>query len=532
MSAAVATAARVGEKDSIKLVIVGASLGTIFEWYDFFLYLTLAVFFSENFFPLGNPSAGLLASLGTFGAAFVVRPFGSLLFGHIGDRVGRKYSFLVTITLMGLATAGIGFVPTFATIGWAAPVVLVILRLIQGLSMGGEFSGAATYVAEHAPDERRGYLTSYVQMTVFIGTSLSLAVVLACRLLLSPGDFSAWGWRIPFVFSLLLLAISIYIRLKLSESPVFEEMKRQQKQSRAPIREAFSSLANIKAVVVTLVMCMGQVVVGYMSGFTYVFLLVFERVDPIKAAIIVIVANLLNLPVFTLGGWLSDRAGRKWILLSGCALAALTLFPIFHGLTYFANPQLAAFERNVQVIVASNDCHIHIFATPNTKFTECDHAREFLSSDAVTFQTVPGKPGEELVTTIGTAELKGFDRRRYLDALNAAGYPLHADASKMNLWMVVLLLFIIGSYAALTFGPLAAFLVEHFPTRIRYTSVSVAYNLGGMVGGLTPFFISALSVAFGDVYFGLWFPVLLSAGVFVFGAIMIQEHSHRRIREI
>ena len=461
------------------------------------------MFFSQKFFPAANPSAGLLASLGTFGAAFVIRPFGSLLLGHVGDRVGRKYSFLVTITLMGLATAGIGFLPTFATIGWAAPIGLVILRLVQGLSMGGEFSGAATYVAEHAPDEQRGYLTSYVQMTVFIGTSLSLLVVLVCRFLIAPADFIAWGWRIPFLFSLLLLAISIYIRLKLSESPVFAEMKQAQKQSRAPIREAFGSLANLKAVVVTLVMCMGQVVVGYMSGFNYIFLLVFDKVDPVMAAVLVIIANLLNLPVFTLGGWLSDRWGRKWILLSGCALAALTFFPIFHGLTHYANPRLEAFDKNVPVTVASSDCHTHLFVTPNTRQSECDHAREFLSSRAITYASVPGRPGEDLVVTIGSTALKGFDPRQYLGTLAAAGYPPTADRAEINVPMVLLLLFLTGSYAALTFGPLAAFLVEHFPTRIRYTSVSVAYNLGGMIGGLTPFFISTLSIASGNVYFGL-----------------------------
>lgn len=521
------------DRKAMRTVIVGAFLGSSFEWYDFFLYSTLVVFFSEMFFPKGNPTAALLSSFATYGVAFVVRPFGALLFGHLGDLVGRKYTFLFTIVLMGVSTTAIGLLPTFEQIGWVAPILLLLLRLVQGLSLSGEYSGALTYVAEHAEDHRRGYQTSRIQIGLAVGSILSVLAVLACRSSMSVESFAQWGWRVPFLFSLVLLAISVYIRLRLAESPVFKDMKRAHKQAKAPIAETFGNLRNLKFLLITFLMVVGQVVLGYMRIYLLVFMLAVLKVDDVTTYLLIMLGNLVSIPLSIFSGWLSDIIGRKWIMLVGCLLAALTFFPIFRGLTHYANPALEAAQLRTPVAVASSDCRTRIFTTPNTQLSPCDRVKAFLTSRGVTYTSLPGSGGGEVVTRIGDRELTGFDPQQFAAALAAAGYPERADPEETNLFMVELLIMVISLYQALTFGPLGAFLVEQFPTRVRYTSVSVSYNFGaGWIGGLTPFFVTALSVSAGDIYYGIWFPVIVCAAVFVLGSFLIQESKDRRIRDI
>jgi len=525
------TAIPVLDRKAMRTLIVGAFLGSVFEWYDFILYSTLVVFFSENFFPKGNPTAALLSSFATFGVGFVVRPFGALLFGHLGDRVGRKYTFLLTIVLMGASTTGIGLLPTFEQIGWAAPALLMVLRLMQGLSLAGEYSGAITYVAEHVEDRRRGYQTSLNQVGVAVGNTLAVAVVLVARLM-GREEFVRWGWRIPFLFSLVLLGISVYIRLRLEESPVFQEMKNARKQAKAPVIETFRNRKNLIFLVIAFVMVVGQVVIGYMRVYLLVFMPAVLKLDDVTTYLLISLGTLLTIPLGIFSGWWSDRVGRKWIMLSGCLLAALTFFPIFRGLTHYGNPALEAAQRNTPVTVESSDCHLHFFATASTKLSACDRAKDFLTNRGVTFTSLPGSGGE-VMTRIGGREVRGFDPQQFAAALAEAGYPVKADPEKINLFMVELLIVVLSIYQALTFGPLGAFLVEQFPARVRYTSVSVAYNFGaGWIGGLTPFFVTALSVSAGNIYYGIWFPVIVCAAVFVLGALLITESKDRHIRDI
>lgn len=521
------------DRKSMRTVIIGAFLGSSFEWYDFFLSAALVVFFSEIFFPKGNPTAALLSSFGTYGVGFLVRPFGALLFGHLGDLIGRKYSFLLTIVLMGIATMGIGLLPGFEQIGWAAPIMLLVFRIMQGLSLSGEYSGAITYVAEHVEDERRGYQTSWMQAGVSVGNILSVMAVLASRWSMSEKAFAQWGWRLPFLFSIVLLAISVFIRLRLEESPVFKEMKRAHKLAKAPIKETFSNLTNLRYLLIAFVMVVGQVVVGYMRVYLLVFLLAVLKMGDITAYVLVTVGNVVAVPLNLLSGWWSDKIGRKWIMLGGCLLAALTFFPIFRGLTHYGNPALEAAQMRTPVTVMSSDCHLHIFVMPNTKLSACDRAKEFLTSRGVTYTSLPATGGDEVVTRIGDREVKGFDGKQFAAALRDAGYPAKANPDTRSLLMVQLLVIVLTLYAVLTFGPLGAFLVEQFPTRVRYTSVSVAYNFGaGWIGGLTPLFVTALSVRAGNIYFGIWFPVIVCAAVFVLGAFLIQETRKRRIRDV
>lgn len=520
------------DRKSMRRMVLGASLGTIFEWYDYFLYIALAVFFGHVFFPQASATAGLLASLATFGVGFVVRPFGAILFGHVGDRFGRKYTFIFTIILMGCSTAAIGFLPGFQQIGWAAPVILVLLRLLQGLSVGGEFGGAATYVAEHADDRHRGLQTSWVQTTVFFGEAFALIAVLCCRLTMSNQSFVQWGWRVPFFISLLLLAASVYIRLRLDESPAFEKMQRAGKLSRAPVRETFGS-SNLRPFLVAVLLCIGQVVVGYASSiYPFIFMLAVLKLNPITANVLFTAALLISVPLMVFSGWLSDKLGRKWIILGGCLLAAGSYFPVLHGLTHYANPALETFERTTAVSVAASDCHLHFFVIPGTKLSACDKAKDFLMRRGVNYVSLPSIANNTLETRIGGQLLHGFDPKRYTAALRSAGYPAHADPARVNGPMIVLLLVVLSFFSALTFGPLGAFLVEQFPTRIRYTSVSAAYNFGaGWVGGLTPFIVSALSISAGNIYFGFWFPVIVSIVVFVLGAVLVREGKTSPIRE-
>jgi len=504
-------------------VIFASSLGTVFEWYDFYLYGTLAVFFSALFFPPGNETAAFLASLATFGAGFAVRPLGALLFGRLGDRVGRKYTFLVTIVLMGLSTALVGVLPTYAQIGLWAPVLLVTLRLAQGLALGGEYGGAATYVAEHAPMGRRGYYTSWIQTTATLGFFLSLAVILACRLGFGEETFRAWGWRVPFLISVVLLGISVYIRLRLQESPVFTEMKAEGRLSRAPLTESFGQWRNARIVLLALLgATAGQGVVWYTGQFYALFFLQNTLKLDFQASYILIAAALaLGTPFFVLFGKWSDRIGRKKIMVAGCLLAALTFIPIFKGLTQAVNPALAEFEARAAITVAARDCRLRVFARPATA---CDQARDFLTKAGLSYEVRPAEAGPEVVTTIAGRRLEGFDGEAYRAALNAAGYPAAADPARVNRVATVALLTLLMIYVTMVYGPIAAFLVELFPTRIRYSSMSLPYHIGnGWFGGFLPFLAAALVVVTGNVYYGLWYPIAIAAMTGIVGLLFLRE---------
>ncbi len=504
-------------------IIFASALGTVFEWYDFYLYGTLAVFFGALFFPPGNDTAAFLASLATFGAGFAVRPFGALIFGRIGDLVGRKYTFLITIVVMGFGTALVGVLPTYAQIGIWAPVLLVTLRLAQGLALGGEYGGAATYVAEHAPHGQRGYYTSWIQTTATLGFFLSLAVILACRIGFGDDEFKASGWRIPFLLSVFLLAISVYIRLKLSESPLFAEMKAQGRHSRAPLTESFGNWRNLKIVLLALFgATAGQGVVWYTGQFYALFFLQNTlKVDFKLSYLLVAVALLIGTPFFVFFGRLSDRIGRKPVLVIGCLLAALTFIPIFKGLTHYANPALGDYEDRAAVTVAARDCHFNIFAKPSTP---CDRAKDFLTKAGLSYTSLPPAGDAEVLTTIAGEKLTGFDEATYKQALETSGYPVKADPARMNKPMTVLLLVILMLYVTMVYGPIAAFLVELFPTRIRYSSMSLPYHIGnGWFGGFLPFIAAALVVRAGDIYYGLWYPIVVALGTGIVGLIFMRE---------
>ena len=511
-------------------VIFAASLGTVFEWYDFYLYGTLAVFFSALFFPPGNDTAAFLASLATFGAGFAVRPLGALVFGRIGDRVGRKYTFLITIVLMGLSTALVGVLPTYAQIGIWAPILLVTLRLAQGLALGGEYGGAATYVAEHAPHGRRGYYTSWIQTTATLGFFLSLAVILACRLGFGEEAFRTWGWRVPFLLSVLLLGISVYIRLKLEESPVFVEMKAAGRLSRAPLTESFGQWSNGRIVLLALLgATAGQGVVWYTGQFYALFFLQNTlKLDFQTSYLLIAAALLIGTPFFVFFGRLSDRLGRKTIMVAGCLLAAATFIPIFHGLTHAVNPALAQFEERAAVAVAARDCHFRVFAKPATP---CDQARDFLTKSGVSYEQLPAEPGHDVVTTIAGQRLEGYDEASYRAALTAGGYPTAADPQHVNFPVTLLLLTTLMIYVTMVYGPIAAFLVELFPTQIRYSSMSLPYHIGnGWFGGFLPFLAAALVVLTGNIYYGLWYPIAIAAMSGVVGLICLKETKDVDIR--
>ncbi len=513
-------------------VIFASSLGTVFEWYDFYLYGTLAVFFGALFFPKGNETAALLGSLATFGAGFAVRPFGALVFGRLGDMIGRKYTFLITIILMGVSTAAVGILPTFSTIGWAAPVLLVVLRLIQGLALGGEYGGAATYVAEHAPNNKRGLYTSWIQTTATLGFFLSLFVILGVRLILSKEQFAEWGWRLPFLISVLLLIVSIYIRLQLAESPVFQRMKAEGKSSKAPLRESFGNWRNLKLVLLALLgATAGQGVVWYTGQFYALYFLTTTLKVDFKTAYILIAAGLLiGTPFFIIFGRLSDRIGRKWIMMGGCLLAAITYMPLFHALTHFTNPALEKAQLETPVTVAaSGNCEFIILTSQGQK-NDCAKVKDFLTKSGVSYTNIPIGTGKDLVVTIGTEVVEVFkedgvfSNKPLAAALKKAGYPAAADPDQINYPMVILVLSILMIYVTMVYGPIAAFLVELFPTRIRYTSMSLPYHIGnGWFGGFLPFVTSAMAVATGDIYYGLWYPIGFALMTFVIGALLIKE---------
>jgi hypothetical protein len=516
-----------------KRVIFASSLGTVFEWYDFYLYATLAPFFAALFFPKGNDTAALLSSFATYAAGFLVRPFGALVFGRIGDLVGRKYTFLVTIIVMGAATFAVGLLPPFSSIGWLAPVILVTLRLLQGLALGGEYGGAATYVAEHAPENRRGADTSWIQTTATLGFFLALAVILVCRINMSKEAFAQWGWRIPFGLSLVLLLFSVYIRLKLEESPVFKKIKAEGKTSKAPLTESFGNWKNGKIVLLALLgATAGQGVVWYTGQFYALFFLTISlKLDYQTAYIMIAISLLIATPFFVIFGRLSDRIGRKKIIMAGCLLGALLYFPLFKGLTHFVNPDLEAATDKTPISVAATDCNFHVFVGPWSKFSDCDKAKDFLTKQGISFTSLPGIEGEKVVTKIGDVELKGWDEPKYKAAVKAAGFPAAANPAKINYVAAEAILVLLVLLVTMVYGPIAAFLVELFPANIRYTSMSLPYHIGnGWFGGMLPLLATAMVAASGNIYYGLWYPVVVAAMTLVIGTLFLRETKDHKVR--
>jgi MFS family permease len=525
--AAVSAKGRGMTKDE-KFVIFASSLGTTFEWYDFYLYATLAPFFAALFFPPGNDTAALLSAFATYAAGFLVRPFGALIFGRIGDIVGRKYTFLVTIVVMGLATFLVGLLPTFATVGWVAPIMLVTLRLCQGLALGGEYGGAATYVAEHSRPNERGFTTSFIQTTATLGFFLALLVIGLCRVYMEAKMFAEWGWRIPFLVSLILLVFSVYIRLKLSETPVFLKMREEGKGSKSPLTDSFLRYPNNKYVALALIgATAGQGVVWYTGQFyALFFLLITLKVDFITTYTLIAISLLIGTPFFVFFGWLSDRIGRLKIILAGCAIAALTYFPLFGALTHYANPDLEAFAQKNPITVTADQkaCNFHIFVGPWSNFTACDRAQDFLTKSGLSF-TIVSKPDAKTVDlSVGPTKVEGWDNAKWTAALAANNYPKSADPAKINYFMVELLLVIMVIYVTMVYGPIAAFLVEMFPTNIRYTSMSLPYHIGnGWFGGMLPLLATAIVATTGNIYAGLWYPIGVAVMTLVVGLLFLKD---------
>lgn len=529
-------------------VVFASSLGTVFEWYDFYLYGSLAAIISVQFFSGVNPTAAFIFALLAFAAGFAVRPFGAIVFGRLGDLVGRKYTFLVTILIMGLATFIVGLLPNYETIGVAAPAILILLRLAQGLAIGGEYGGAAIYVAEHAPHGKRGAYTSWIQTTATLGLFMSLLVILACRLSMPKEDFESWGWRIPFLLSIFLLGISVWIRLKLNESPLFRKMKEEGTLSKSPIRESFGEWGNLKIVLIALIgLTAGQAVVWYTGQFYALFFLTqVLKVEAQTANILIGLGLLLGVPFFVVFGMLSDRIGRKPIILAGCLLAALTYFPLFAGLTHYANPALEAAQARspVTVIADPATCSFQFNPVGTASFTTpCDVAKSALAQRGVSYDNRRLAPGEETRIMVGEAQILSFDasddaggvRRAAFNAelsaaLAAAGYPAAANPDEINHPMVVLILFILVLYATMVYGPIAAMLVELFPTRIRYSGMSLPYHIGnGWFGGFLPPTAFAIVAATGDIYSGLWYPIVVAGMTFVIGLLFVPETKDRNI---
>ncbi|HEY3699579.1 MAG TPA: MFS transporter [Spongiibacteraceae bacterium] len=532
-------------------VIFASALGTMFEWYDFFLYGSLAAITSKQFFSGVNETAAFIFALLAFSAGFAVRPFGALVFGRLGDRVGRKHTFLITIIIMGLSTFFVGCLPSYHSIGIAAPIALVLLRLAQGLALGGEYGGAATYVAEHAPQRKRGLYTGWIQTTANVGLLLSLVIIIGARKYLGEEVFADWGWRIPFLISVFLLAISVWIRLSLSESPVFLRIKAEGKTSKAPLRETFGEWRNVKLVFFALFgLTAGQATAWYTAQFYALFFLTQTlKVDGLSANLLIGISVALTTPLYVLFGALSDKLGRKPIIMTGCLLAAFSYMPIFKAITQNANPALAQAQQNapVQVFADPQTCSFQFNPVGTAQFTSsCDIAKAFLARSSVSYtnqNAVPGTIASIKIgdTTINSFEGTGLSKEEFAAQLAAfntqmsaaikqAGYPDHADATKINWPMVVLLLVILGLYAAMTYGPIAAALVELFPTRIRYTAMSMPYHIGsGWVGGLLPASAFAMVAATGNIYFGLWYPAVCALMTFIVGIVFIPETKDRDI---
>jgi MFS family permease len=535
-----------------RLVIAASSLGTVFEWYDFYLYGLLATIISSQFFSGVNETTGFIFALAAFAAGFAVRPFGALVFGRIGDLVGRKYTFLVTMAIMGLSTFLVGLLPSYATAGVIAPVALVTLRLLQGLALGGEYGGAATYVAEHAPPGRRGFYTSWIQTTATLGLFAALLVVIGTRTLLGEEAFADWGWRVPFLLSILLLAVSLWIRLQLEESPVFRKMKEEGTTSKSPLRESFARWGNARIVLIALFGAVaGQAVVWYTGQFYALFFLEKTlKVDGATANILIAIALALATPFFVFFGWLSDRVGRKPIIMTGCALAALTYFPLFEGLTRAANPALHSAQQSapVTVIAPPASCSVQFDPIGKNKFDRsgCDIAKSLLAKAGVSYsnRAAPaGSPAQlrigpaaialpepaALSPDAGKAAIAAFQGEANA-ALSAVGYPAKADPAQVNKPLVVAILFLLVLYVTMVYGPIAALLVELFPSRIRYSSMSLPYHIGnGWFGGFLPTTAFAMVAATGDIYYGLWYPIGIAVLTLVVGLLLLPETCGREM---
>ncbi|MGJ3601290.1 MFS transporter [Ralstonia pseudosolanacearum] len=533
-----------------KKVIFASSLGTVFEWYDFYLYGSLAAIIAKQFFSGLDPTAAFIFALLAFAAGFLVRPFGALVFGRLGDMIRRKYTFLITILIMGTSTFIVGLLPSYTTIGAAAPVILIMLRLLQGLALGGEYGGAATYVAEHAPHGRRGNYTSWIQTTATLGLFLSLIVILVVREL-TGASFEDWGWRIPFLVSIVLLATSVYIRLSMSESPAFQKMKAEGKTSKAPLTESFGQWRNLKIVILALVgLTAGQAVVWYTGQFYALFFLTqVLKVDAFTANVLIAVALAIGTPFFVFFGSLSDRIGRKWIIMAGCLLAVLTYFPLFKALTHYANPALERAQQTAQITIKADPKECSFQGSPIAREVDfrssCDIAKRTLAQSSASYESEDAPAGTIASVTIAgreiaslnasrTADGQNFDadskkkitdfKKSVSDALKAANYPSKADPAQMNTVMVLVILVILVIYVTMVYGPIAAMLVELFPTRIRYTSMSLPYHIGnGWFGGLLPTISFALVAQHGNIYYGLWYPIWIAAITFVIGALFVRE---------
>jgi len=534
---------------SQRKVVLASSLGTVFEWYDFYLYGSLATIIGKHFFSLLDPTSGFIVALLTFAAGFIVRPFGALVFGRLGDLVGRKHTFLVTILIMGASTFLVGVLPGYATIGVAAPILLIVLRLLQGLALGGEYGGAATFVAEHSPPGSRGAHTAWIQTTATLGLLLSLMVILGTRTAMGEDAFAAWGWRIPFLVSVLLLAASVWIRLSMEESPMFRQMQAEGRLSKAPLRESFGQWSNLKIVLIALFgLTAGQAVVWYTGQFYALFFLTqLLKIDAAQANLLIAVALVLGTPFFLVFGTLSDRIGRKPIILAGCLLAALTYFPLFKALTAAGNPALAAAQQSAPVTLHADpaECSFQFNPTGATKFTtSCDVAKQALANASVNYDSVQASGTARIdvggvpVDSYDAARLSGTELKEretafkagLATALKSAGYPDKADPDRINRPLVIALLTLLVIYVTMVYGPIAAMLVEMFPTRIRYSSMSLPYHIGnGWFGGLLPPLAFAIVAQTGNIYSGLWYPVIVAAATLVIGTLLVKETRGREL---
>jgi MFS family permease len=521
-----------------RLVIFASSLGTVFEWYDLYIYGTLAVFLAKYFFANVPANVAFIFTLLAFAAGFAVRPFGALIFGRFGDLIGRKYTFLVTMSLMGIGTFFIGVLPGYASWGILAPIVLIALRLVQGLALGGEYGGAAIYVAEHAPSNKRGYYTSWIQTTATLGLFMAILLVLGIRTWMGEAAFGDWGWRIPFLLSAILLAVSIWIRLKLNESPMFQKMVEEGKGSKRPLTEAFGQWSNLKIAILALLgATMGEAVIWYGGQFYALFFLTQTlKVPAVTASILIATGLAIGTPFFILFGALSDKIGRKPIMLAGFALAAVTYFYIFQGITHFANPKLEAALANAPVMVTAdpNECSFQFKATGVEKFTTgCDTIKAALVNLSVNYNNTAAAPGTKASVQIGDQTIAA-DTPNLAATIGAAvkahGYPASADTNDINYPMTILLLAILVVYVTMVYGPIAAWLVEMFPTRIRYSGVSLPYHIGnGWFGGFLPATVFAIVAATGNIYSGLWYPIAVAAISFVVALIFLPETKDRDI---
>lgn len=534
-------------------VIFASSLGTVFEWYDFYLYGSLAAIIASHFFSAVNPTAAFIFALMAFAAGFAVRPFGALVFGRLGDLVGRKYTFLITILLMGASTFLVGILPSYESIGITAPIILIVLRLAQGLALGGEYGGAATYVAEHAPHGKRGAYTSWIQTTATLGLFLSLLVILGVRTAVGEDAFKAWGWRIPFLVSVVLLGVSVWIRLQLNESPAFKRMKEEGKSSKAPIKESFGQWSNLKIVLLALFgLTAGQAVVWYTGQFYALFFLTQTlKVDNNLANILIAVSLLIGTPFFVIFGTLSDKIGRKTIIMGGCLIAALTYFPVFKAITHYANPALEKAQASAPVTVIADPakCSFQFNPVGTSAFTSsCDIVKSFMARNAVNYKNEAAPAGSIAKVKIGDKEFTSFEGaglsaadfkaksdaigKEMTAAIRAAGYPASADSTKINKPMVVALLTFLVILVCMVYGPIAAMLVELFPTKIRYTSMSLPYHIGnGWFGGFLPTVSFAIVAATGNIYDGLWYPIIIAVMTLVIGTLFIKDTRHVDIHD-